>query len=82
MDSTAENSEFFQRSILAVDSVPVLLRTNVCQTGTSRERIDKCGFGSPVCAPNSYPYDAHCVKGLLITTYLFTVTTYYAFSQK
>ena len=55
MDSTAENSEFFQRSILAVDSVPVLLRTNVCQTGTSWERIDKCGFGSPVCAPTHTP---------------------------
>ena len=61
MDSTAENSEFFQRWIFAVDSVPVLVRTNMCQTGTSWERIDKFAFGSRVRAPNSYPYDVRCV---------------------
>jgi hypothetical protein len=61
MDSTAENSEFFQRSILAVDSVPVWVSTNVCQTGTSWERIHTFAFGRLVCAPNLYPYDARCV---------------------
>ena len=61
MDSTAENSEFFQRLIPAVDSVPVLVRTNMFQTGTSWERIDTFAFGSRVCAPDSYPYDVHCV---------------------
>ncbi len=61
MDSTAENSEFFQCSVLAVESVPVLVRTNMCQTGTSREQIDTFAFGSQVCAPDSYPYDVRCL---------------------
>lgn len=61
MDSTAKNSEFFQQLIPAVDSVPVLVRTNMHQTGTSWERIDKFAFGSLVRAPNSYPYDVRCV---------------------
>ena len=61
MESTAENIEFFQRFILAVDSVPVLLQTILCQTGTRRERIDKFAFGSRVCAPVSYPYAARYV---------------------
>ena len=65
MESTAENIEFFQRFILAVDSVPVLLQTILCQTGTRpgaiRARIDKFAFGSRVCAPGSYPYAARYV---------------------
>ncbi len=61
MDSTAENSEFFQRWIFAVDSVPVLVRMIMRQTGTRREQTDTFAFVSLVCAPVSYPYDAYCL---------------------
>ena len=58
MESTAENIEFFQRFILAVDSVPVLLQTILCQTGTRPgalwARIDKF-------APKGHPYAARYV---------------------
>ena len=60
MESTAENTESFQRSILAVDFVPVLLRTIMCQTGTGANRhirLRQAGVRSRLIL-----YDARCVK--------------------